>query len=239
MGIELVQKTSARAVMYEMVGKLLYSAGIILACYVGIHTIRGIVDEKIEQKSSYLLIASTPVFEFPAATPLPTFTPTPSPTAKPPSLPPIRLSIPKINLNISIQEIFPIENATASGETKLMWGPIPANAAGHYNSSGKPGDERNIVILGHNNTLGEVFRYLDQLKPGDEVILYTEQQEFHYQVQKKYLLPYLGVEQEGDRKLRSFAAPQSEEMITMISCWPYATNANRIVIVAIPTNNGN
>jgi LPXTG-site transpeptidase (sortase) family protein len=196
------------------------------------------VDDRLEQKAGYLFIASTPAFEFPAATPLPTLTPTPSPTAKPPSLPPIRLSIPKINLNTSIQEISPIEEVTASGETKLMWGPVPADAAGRYDSSGKPGDGRNIVLLGHNNTLGEVFRYLDRLNPGDEVILFTEQQEFHYRIQKKYLIPYLGAEQEGDRKLRSFAAPQSEEMLTMISCWPYATNANRIVLIAVRADDG-
>ncbi len=224
--------------MYEIAGKVLSSAGIILACYLGIHLTREMIDDRLEQKSAYLLIASTPGFEFPAATALPTLTPTPLPTAKPPSLPPIRLSIPRIDLNISIQEISPVEEVTANGETKLTWGPIPASAVGRYDSSGKPGEGRNIVLLGHNKTLGEVFRYLDRLKPGDEVILYTEQQEFHYQVQKKYLIPYLGVEEEGDRKLQLFAAPQSQEMITMISCWPYATNANRIVVIAVPADDG-
>ena len=74
---------------------------------------------------------------------------------------------------------------------------------------------------------------------GDLVILFTETENHEYQIQNKYTIPYLGVEREGDDRLRSFAAPQSSETVTMISCWPYATNSHRIVIIAIPSWQGN
>ena len=216
----------------------MFTAGIALALFVVIHLIRNSIENWVSQHSDYLLIYSTPMLEFPAATPLPTLTVTPVPTALPPPLAPIRLSIPVINLNISIQEIFPTEKLLTGGESRLVW-ELPPFAVGHYDSSGSPGGGRNIVLIGHNNTEGEVFRDLDKLQLEDDVTLFTEQSEFHYRVQKKYLIPYLGAELEGDRKLQSFAEPQSSEMITMISCWPYATNSHRIVIIAIPLDDGN
>lgn len=110
---------------------------------------------------------------------------------------------------------------------------MPAFAVGHFDSSGRPGEGTNIVLIGHNNTLGEVFRSLDKLNPGDEIVLFTEASEYRYQVQKIFYIPYRGVEAEGDDALRAYSAPTGSETLTLISCWPYATNANRIVIQAI------
>lgn len=230
----MVRQILTRSIVYEILGRLLVSTGILIGVVLGIHIIRSEVDNLIVQQSNYLVIANTPVFELPPATPLPTFTPTPNPTATPPSLPAIRLVIPAIDLNSSIVEIYPVVKRSG----KSIWEPV-ANIVGHYNTSGNPGEDENIVLSGHNNTLGDVFRYLDQLDLGDEVILYTENGEFHYQVQKKFFIPYLGAEAEGEASLMSYAAPQSTEMVTLISCWPYLTNSHRIVIVAVPFFSGN
>jgi sortase A len=226
--------------------------GAMLGCYLGLRLARESAERQVVQEPDYLLIAHTPVFQLPPATALPTWTATPLPTVPtatptpiiptptptipsltPVPLPAIRLSIPAIKLNISVQEISPVEKALSRGETKTVWD-APAFAAGHYMTSGYPEGGRNIVFIGHNNMQGKVFRSLDELNPGDAVILFTEQKEFHYQVQKKFFVPYLGAEEEGDFKLQEYAAPQSTEMVTLISCWPYATNSHRIVIVAVP-----
>ena len=221
--------------VYEILGSLLVSLGMALGCFLVLRLARESMEQRVAQDPNYLLIGSTPVFELPAATPIPTRTVTPVPTVPTPTpvpLPAIRLSIPTIDLNLNIEEIVPTAK-TSRGETKAVWDP-PAFAVGHYNTSGYPEGGRNIVLIGHNNTQGEVFRYLDRLDPGHEIILFTERGEFHYQVQKKFMIPYLGVEKEGDAKLQSYAAPQDKEMVTLISCWPYATNSHRIVIVAVP-----
>lgn len=233
----MVRQVLTRAVFYEILGRLLFYVGIILACFLVSRFARGVVDQQVLQQSNYLLIASTPVFQLPPATPLPTFTPTPVPTATPLPLPATRLSIPAIKLNTTIEDISPVEKILANGAHTSIWEPV-AFAVGHYDTSGNPGEGRNIVLSGHNNTEGEVFRYLDQLHPGDEVILFTANDEFHYQVQKKYLIPYLGAEEEADAQLQSFAAPQSTEIVTLISCWPYLTNFHRIIIIAIPSPGG-
>jgi sortase A len=235
--MDLVRQILTRALVYETLGRLLFSAGIVLGCFVGIHLTREAVDSRINQQPSYLIIASTPVFDLPPATPLPTLTPTPLSTATPPPLPAIRLSIPAIKVNSSIKEISPTEKSSGNGAKKLVWEPVPF-AVEHYDTSGNPGGGENIVFAGHNNTEGEVFRDLNQLNLGDDVILFTELSEFHYQVQQKIIIPYLGVETEGDAKLQAFAAPHSSEMVTLISCWPYATYSKRIVIIAVPVSSG-
>jgi sortase A len=195
------------------------------------------MDEKISGQSKYLVIASTPVFDLPPATPLPTFTPTPIPTATPLPLPATRISIPAIQLNSKIIELFPTEKRFVGSESNFMWKPA-AFAVGHYETSGNPSEGGNIILAGHNNTLGEVFRDLNKLIPGDEIILFTDIEEFHYLVEGKYLIPYLGVEKEGDVQLQLYAAPQPTEMVTLISCWPYATNSHRIIIRAVPATEG-
>jgi len=207
--------------------------GIGLGCLLGLHLTRVKADDWISQQPTYLLIADTPIIELPPATPIPTPTATPTPTALPPPPPAIRLSIPEIDLNSSIIEVSPLEIFDSSGQMASVWDSA-AYAVGHYETSGNPGGGRNIVLAGHNNTLGEVFRYLDRLTPGDGLILYTEDREFDYVVQKKYIIPFVGDEDTGNAQLQAYSAPQSTEMVTLISCWPYATNANRIVVVALP-----
>jgi LPXTG-site transpeptidase (sortase) family protein len=234
--VEMVRRILTHSMIYEIIGRLMISMGIMLGLFLGIRLTREVMDDSITQQSPYLLIANTPAFEFPPATPLPTPTPTPLPTATPLPLPAIRLSIPVINLNTSINEIFPIE-ISGNSEIKFVWEP-PMFAVGHFDSSGNPGGGDNIVLFGHNNTQGEVFRYLDSLVIGDKLILFTEEKEFHYRVQKKFIIPYLGSEEQGDATLQSYSAPQTTEVVTMISCWPYATNSHRIVIIAVPSSDG-
>jgi sortase A len=230
---DLIRPEQRSARIYGFAGWLMISAGTVLGCLLGLRFTRESLDGQIANQSPYLRIDSTPVFQLPAATALPTQTitpmPTPTPTATPLPLPATRLSIPAIRLNISVVESYPKQQMDGS----FIWDP-PNFAAGHYNSSGNPGGGRNIVFNGHNNMAGEVFRDLNKLEPGDEIILLTSTGEFHYQVQQKIIIPYVGHEAEANIQIGVLSAPQSSEMVTLISCWPYFTFANRIIIVAVP-----
>ena len=223
--------------MYDFTGRLLISTGAVLGCLLGLHFARESLDSQIANQSHYLRIDSTPAFQLPAATALSTQTLTPMPTATPTStplpLPATRLSIPAIDLNTSVVETYPKQQMDGS----YIWD-TPNYAAGHYDSSGNPGDGRNIVFNGHNNMAGEVFRDLNKLVPGDEIILLTDAGEFHYQVQQKVIIPYVGNEAEANVEIGALSAPQSSEMVTLISCWPYYTFTNRIVVVAVPQFGG-
>lgn len=233
----MVRQVKSKSILFNFLGRFLLAIGIILGCLLSMRLTRQWIDAKIEQNNEYLVSASTPAFELPPATPLPTFTPTPTPTALPPPLPAIRISIPAINLNTSIEDVSPIETVSYGGEVSSSWASV-AYAVGHFDTSGNPGGGRNIVLAGHNNTLGEVFRNLDQLELGDEVILFTEEKTFSYTIQKKYIIPFMTNEEEGNLQLQAYSAPQNSEMVTLISCWPYATNANRIILVAVPSHGG-
>lgn len=229
----MARRILSRPVTSWLLGNLLLSAGIILGSMIIIRLARETIDAQIEAHSSYLIIAVTPDLQMPPATPLPTLTPSPMPTLSPPALPAIRVMIPKISLNVGVEEISPVEHISFNGEKYLSWDPV-SYVASHYGTSGSPGEGRNIVFTGHNNMDGEVFKYLDQLTPGDEVVLLTLQDQFHYRVEKKFIIPYLGAEEDGNAVLQAYSEPQTAEMVTLISCWPYATNAHRIVIIAVP-----
>ena len=238
----MVRPEQRSARIYDFAGRLLISTGVVLGCLLGLRFTRESLDGKIADQQHYLRIDSTPAFQLPAATALPTqtLTPmptstqtsTPSPTATPLPAPATRLSIPAIGLNTSVVESFPKQQ----GDGSFIWDP-PNYAAGHYNTSGNPGGGRNIVFNAHNNMAGEVFRDLNKLVPGDEIILLTDAGEFHYQVQQKVIIPYVGHEAEANLQIGALSAPQSSEMVTLISCWPYYTFTSRIVVVAVPLFN--
>jgi sortase A len=251
--MEPANQAMTRTLAAQWMGRFLYSTGVMVVLLLGLRLVREEMDRRVLMNSTYLPVPQTPVFSLPAATPMPsatptalpsstlpapaTSTPTPLPTATPQPFPAIRISIPSIDLNSGISEVSPTLKV-ASGQEKYVW-EVPSLVAGHLDTSGRPGEGTNMVLIGHNNMSGKVFRNLDKLNPGDEIILFTEAAEFHYQVQKELYIPYLGVEAEADATLQSYAAPLSTETLTLISCWPYVTNAHRIVIIAIPLSKGN
>jgi sortase A len=51
---------------------------------------------------------------------------------------------------------------------------------GQQVSTPDPGKNGSIVLSGHNDVYGEVFRYLDRLRPGDSIILFTNQRQYIY-----------------------------------------------------------
>jgi sortase A len=234
---ELVRAEERSARLYGFAGRLLISTGAVLGSLLGLRFARESLDSQIARDSSYLRIDSAPAFGMPAATALPTLTltplPTSTPTPTPLPLPATRLAIPAIGLNTSVKETSPKQRWDGS----FIWD-APAYAAGHYISSRNPGEGGNIVFVGHNNIYGEVFRDLNKLDAGDEIIVLTDIGEFHYQVQQKIMIPYLGHEAEAIPQILALTGPQPSETVTLISCWPYSTFTSRIIIVALPTDLG-
>jgi len=87
-----------------------------------------------------------------------------------------------------------------------------------------PGKNGNIILSGHNDVYGEVFRYLDQLNPGDQVILFTSRRQYTYVITGTQMVEPTAVEvmaQTGDMR------------VTLISCHPYLIDEHRIVVSAI------
>ena len=95
---------------------------------------------------------------------------------------------------------------------------------GHQIDSAQPGESGNMVLAAHNDIYGEIFRHLDQLSPGDEIIISTELQSYTYVVNNiKVVDPVDGV---------WVMSPTDHSSTTLISCYPYRINTDRMVVFA-------
>lgn len=86
-----------------------------------------------------------------------------------------------------------------------------------------PGQKGNLVLSAHNDIYGQIFRDLDQLKAGDEIIVYTNQRSYVYTVRETQIVKPDQVE---------VMAPTRDAVVTLISCYPYMVDKQRIVIIA-------
>ena len=89
--------------------------------------------------------------------------------------------------------------------------------------SANPGQNGNVVLSAHNDVYGELFRYLDKLVPGDQVVLYTQQRQYVYVVDRTDIVEPTAVE---------VMASTGNPTVTLISCYPYLVNKQRIVVFA-------
>jgi sortase A len=102
------------------------------------------------------------------------------------------------------------------------WEQLKKGVAQHVPSA-DPGEEGNLVLSAHNDIFGEIFRDLDRLKPGDEVTIFTNQRLYTYRVVQSQIVEPTEVE---------VMASTQEATVTLISCYPYLVDNQRIVITA-------
>jgi len=102
------------------------------------------------------------------------------------------------------------------------WEQLKKGVAQHLGTP-NPGQNGNIVLSAHNDVFGEIFRHLDRLQEGDEVILYTNQRAFVYVVKQTQIVEPTQVE---------VMAGTQEPVVTLISCYPYLVDNQRIVVTA-------
>ncbi|RJP51760.1 MAG: class D sortase [Anaerolineaceae bacterium] len=121
----------------------------------------------------------------------------------------VRIQIPAINVDAPIVQ--------GDGWEQLKKG------VGQYIGSANPGHDGNVVLSAHDDVYGEIFRYLDRLAPGDQVIIYTQQRQFVYIVDRTVLVEPTAVE---------VMASSGSPTVTLISCYPYLVNDQRIVVFA-------
>lgn len=132
---------------------------------------------------------------------LPLAIPTPSPEH------PIRIRIPAIGVDAPI--------VLGDGWEQLKKG------VGWNLNSALPGQRGNVVLSGHNDIYGEVFRDLDKLRPGDVIYIHTQSQVYTYVVVASYIVQPTEVQ---------WMAPTSDPVVTLISCYPYRVNTHRIIV---------
>lgn len=127
-----------------------------------------------------------------------------------------RLQIPKLKVDVIVVEGVS-GNALRAG-------------AGHYPESALPGDVGNVAIAGHRTGFGQPFRNLDQLKPGDTIIMTTPVGKYTYKV----MAPFDG---HGNPWIThpldwTVIAPTPTPVLTLTTCDPPHTSKNRLIIRA-------
>jgi sortase A len=137
----------------------------------------------------------------------------------------VRVASPDVKLDAEVYEVYAIK-----GEWE-----VAEYAAGHHYNTLNPGEGGNIVLNGHNNWKGEVFRYLEFLKVGDLIQVWTlDGKEHRYRVSQTMKLKEAGATMEQRIQNGRVMLPTDHEQLTLITCWPYTTYTHRLVIIALP-----
>ncbi len=149
---------------------------------------------------------------------------------------PDRLTIAPLDLDIPVVELGWSSKA-ANGAIFSEWDVAEYAAGWHKNSAllnSKEVNGGNVVMSGHNNILGSVFRELDQLKRGDEITVWSGSRPFVYTVDKVLIVPEKYATLEQRRANATWIGSFADERLTLVSCWPRDDNTHRIVVVAHP-----
>ena len=103
------------------------------------------------------------------------------------------------------------------GLTDLRKGP------GHYPQTPLPGEQGNAAIAGHRTTYGAPFNRLDELAPGDDVLVTTLKGSFTYKVASSHVVKPDQVE---------VLDPTPTPTLTLTTCNPKYSASQRLVVVA-------
>ncbi len=145
---------------------------------------------------------------------------------------PTHISIPAVGIDTDVVAVTShVEFVT--GQRVQMW-QVADWAAGHHETSAAPGEGGNIVIAGHDDVRGEVFRGLHAIEMGDEVRVDSPAGSFFYSVQEIHLRREKDVALDERLAVGQFMAPMPEERLTLITCWPYGVDDHRLIVVAKP-----
>jgi sortase A len=146
--------------------------------------------------------------------------------------PPTRIVAPAIGLDATVVPMG-WDLVKRNGAMVSEWA-VPSGAAGWHITSAVPGERGNVVLSGHHNIEGKVFRYVVDLQPGDEVTLYVEDMPYPYWVTEKYILQEAGMPLEVRRRNAQWIMPTQDERLTLVTCWPYEWpgNTHRVIVVA-------
>lgn len=193
------------------VGRWCISVGVLILAFVAYQLWgTGLVEARTQDRlrSDFLDALEFQVTAPPTPTPTeetPATTPRPVPTGDAVAI----LRIPKIGVEKAVVE--------GVGVEALKAGP------GHYPTTPLPGQPGNAAIAGHRTTYGAPFYRTDELEAGDIIEVTTRQGDFTYRVrEKKIVLP----------TQNEVLAPSSENLLTLTTCNPRFSAAQRLIIVS-------
>ncbi len=142
--------------------------------------------------------------------------------------PPTRVVIPAIGLDAAVE---------VAGVVVTPGGPlwdVPEDAAGWHATSARLGEAGNLVLSGHHNTGGMVFRDLHDLVVGDLIYLYAGEEVHTYAVAQRVVLRETGATPARRQANAHWIRATDDERLTLVTCYPWWTNSHRLIVVARP-----
>lgn len=128
--------------------------------------------------------------------------------------PATRMVIPKIELNAPVEQTPPVQGVWQVAD----W------AVGHLSTTPNPGIAGNGAYAAHDDIKGEIFKRINELVPGDTILLYSRHAVVTYVVTRQLTV---------DPSNISPLNPTSQPTITLISCAPYWVDTQRLIVQAV------
>jgi len=119
------------------------------------------------------------------------------------------------------------------GQDVGVWDVPDQRAAGWHDDSAPLGRVGNTVLNGHNTTYGEVFRDLYRLQPRDTITVYAGLQPHRFTVAETTIFREAGQPMDVRAQNAELLGRTNDERLTLITCHPYGSTLNRLVITAL------
>lgn len=146
---------------------------------------------------------------------------------------PDRLELPAISVDVPVVELGWHPATDSNGSVFSEWDEAEY-AAGWHRNSARLGEAGNVVMSGHNNILGAVFRQLDLLRKGDEVVVWAGDERKVYRVEQVFIVPDTDATPEQRIDNAKWIGAFNDDRLTLVSCWPRNNNTHRIIVIARP-----
>ena len=119
------------------------------------------------------------------------------------------ISIPKLGVEMTMYEGIRLST--------LDYGP------GHWPGTALPGEPGNVVVGGHRTSKHRVFRNVDQLEPGDEIVFADASGSHTYLVNRVEIV---------NPTAMWIVEPTDTPTATLFACHPPGSTAQRIIVFA-------
>jgi sortase A len=167
---------------------------------------------------------AAPTTTAPAPPPPPLPAPPPPPPAPPPPLPQPQRVPAEPYADVPVVAIGEIEIPKIGVDTPVyegVWRTVIDVGPGHWPGTAEPGAWGNSVFGGHRSTYTEPFRHIDQLVPGDQIVVRTAAGAFTYLVDGSEIV---------DDSAMHIVDQAPGHTITLFACHPVGSTAQRYVV---------
>lgn len=94
---------------------------------------------------------------------------------------------------------------------------------GHYPDTALPGEGETVAVAGHRTTYLAPFRTIDQLEPGDEIVVSMPYAKLTYEVERQRIVPPTETSVTDD---------VGHEQLVLSACHPLYSAAERLIVFA-------